>query len=223
MAVDRSQGYSRAERVSDATIHVLGVSTALVGVLVLIPLAIFWSGEVLVVVGAAIYAAALLVMLGASAFYHMTPREDWKPILRRLDHSAIYIKIAGTYTPFMMLSGVGPGLLLICLWVAAFFGAGLRILAPNRFVWLGLALYLAMGWSGVLVGAEMVSGLSPTAFMLMIFGGVIYTVGVAFFLWEGLRFHNTIWHGFVLVATAFFYAALVIELAGPGLSPILKS
>ena len=101
-------------------------------------------------------------------------------------------------------------------------GAALRLLAPGRLVWLCLTLYLAMGWSGVVIGEEMLAGLGPRTFTLMMIGGLIYTAGVGFFLWESLPFHYTIWHAFVLIGTGFFYAALLIELAGPAMGVIDK-
>lgn len=217
-------GYSQAEKISDATIHVLGVGMGLIGAVTLIPLTILWGQEPQVVAAAIVYATALVAMLLASACYNMIDDEAaWKDWLRRIDHTTIYVKIAGTYTPFVVVSGMAPGIMLMVLWIAAGIGGALRILAPGRFVWVGLALYLAMGWSGLIIGAEMFGGLSPMTFNLMLIGGLLYTGGVVFFLWESLPFHYTIWHAFVLVATAFFYAALVVELAGPaGMGVVAK-
>lgn len=224
LRVDRTDGYySRAEQVSDATIHVLGVGMGLIGAATLIPLAILWGGEARIIAAASIYAMALVAMLLASACYNMSAEEAaWKDWLRRIDHTAIYLKIAGTYTPFVILSGIAPGVTLMFLWTAAGIGGALRILAPGRYRWLCLALYLVMGWSGVVIGTEMFGGLGPTTFNLMLIGGLLYTGGVVFFLWESLPFHYTIWHAFVLVATIFFYTALVVELAGPGIGVIAK-
>ena len=204
--------YSRAEKLSDATIHVIGVTSALVAVGVLITLVAAWRAEPSVLVGTVVYSVCLLLMLACSAAYHMTPWEEWKDLLRRLDQSAIYVKIAGTYTPFAVLAGSGAGF-LAGIWGAALAGLALKLLVPGRFISLGLALYLGMGWCGVVLGGDMIAGLSGTGFALMLAGGVIYTLGVIFFLWEALPFHNTIWHAHVLVATGIFYAAVVVEIA----------
>jgi len=221
--MDRTDGhYTRAEKVSDATIHILGGGMGIFGVAALVPLSIIWGDSAFVVGAAAIYSVALLAMLSASASYHMSPQGAVKDWLRRLDHSAIYVKIAGTYTPFIVLSGMAPWMLLSFLWGSACVGGAVRILAPGRFTWLCLSLYLIMGWSGLIIGAEMFTGLGPNTFVLMLIGGLIYTSGVAFFLWESLPFHNTIWHAMVLVATGFFYSALLIELAGPGMAGVVK-
>ena len=205
--------YTRAERISDAALHVIGIIAALVGAAVMLTYVVLTRPEPAVLAGTIVYCVCLLLMLTASAAYHMIPAQDWKDMLRRLDQSAIYIKIAGTYTPFAVLSGPGLGYLLAGIWGAAVAGLLLKMLAPNRAIPLALALYLAMGWSGVVAGGDMIAGLAPLTFWLMLAGGAIYTSGVVFFLWESLPFHNTIWHGFVLVATAVFYIAVIAELS----------
>lgn len=205
-------GFTRAEKLSDATIHVLGLIWGLVAVSVLITLSAIWRDEPAIIAGTAIYGLCLIAMLGASAAYHLIPLEHWKDPLRRLDHSAIYIKIAGTYTPFALLAGSGATF-LIGMWGAALAGTILRVLAPNRFLTLGLILYLAMGWFGIFLGGELISSLTQTGFVLMLAGGVIYTLGVVFYLWDSLPFSTTIWHAHVLIATGFFYSAVMIEIA----------
>ncbi|CAN5792370.1 hypothetical protein BH23PSE1_BH23PSE1_08450 [soil metagenome] len=105
------------------------------------------------------------------------------------------------------------------LWGAAAVGAGLKIFAPRRFRLFTVALCLGMGWASIVVGGELLAGLSPEAFALMLVGGSLYTAGVLFFLWEGLPFHTTIWHAFVLVATAVFYAAVLVQLGHGPASP----
>lgn len=141
----RTGGYSRAEKVSDAVVHVAGLVSALMAVPVLVTLAVLWRGDAPALLGVAIYGAALIAMILSSALYHMVPHPDWKAFLRRLDHSAIYLKIAGTYTPFAFLSGAGL-LLVTGVWGAALAGVGLWVFAPGRFRWTAFALYLAMGW-----------------------------------------------------------------------------
>ncbi|MEM8788184.1 MAG: hemolysin III family protein [Pseudomonadota bacterium] len=204
--------YSRAEKLSDATIHVLGVTAALIAVSVLITLAAFLRPEPNVLFGTAVYGTGMLMMLTASAAYHMSPWAEWKDLLRRIDQSAIYVKIAATYTPFAILTGTAP-IFLVGMWLAAAVGFTLKMLAPERFELAALALYLCMGWAGVVLAGDLIASLTTATFILMLIGGIIYTVGVAFFIWERLPFHNTIWHAHVLVATGVFYAAVVVEVA----------
>lgn len=204
-----SRPYNRAEYLSDAAVHLTGLVLAAGSVPVLIVLAAMVRGDAASVVGVSVYAATLALMLGASAAWNMGGHVARGEVLRRLDHACIYLKIAGTYTPFLLIAGQGWGL-LAGVWGAALAGAGLKALAPDRFRWAGLVLYLGIGWAGVLAGGAMLAALPLAAVVLMLVGGVIYTAGVGFFLWERLPFHNTIWHGFVLVATAVFYAAVVV-------------
>lgn len=206
-------GYSRAEKLSDAVVHVTGLAAAIAGVPVLITLAVIWRGDVPALIAVVIYGAALIAMILCSALYHMVPHPDWRELLRRLDHSAIYLKIAGTYTPFAALSGGSTLALLSGLWGAAFAGVSLWIFAPGRFRWAAFALYLAMGWAGVLLGWTMFEAMSPPVLWLVVAGGLTYTIGTFFFLSEALPFHNTIWHVFVLAATVVFFVAVTLHLA----------
>lgn len=205
--------YSRAERVSDAAVHVSGVAAALFGVPILIAVTVLWRGDGMAVAGATIYGVTLILMIFCSAIYHMMPHPDWKAFFRRLDHSAIYCKIAGTYTAFTLISGHGLAL-LAAIWAAALCGTVLKLHSPDRFRWGALALYLGMGWLGAVFGWPLFSTMSGSVLVLMTAGGLLYTVGVAFFLLESLPFHNTIWHVFVLAATGVFYAAVMIHVAG---------
>ena len=162
----------------------------------------------------AVYAITLVGTFTASAFYHMTPWENIRPVLRRIDHAAIYLKIAGTYTPFAAISmgaGAGPGL-LATVWSVAGAGLALKLFAPMRFERLSVALYLALGWAGVWVWSEMEAALSPQGLWLLAAGGALYSVGVGFFLWERLPFNNAIWHLMVLIATVCMFAAVAVEM-----------
>jgi len=205
---ERYPPYSRAERLSDAVVHVTGLAAVAVGVPILVVLAIVFRGDGAAILGITVYGIALFAMIGFSALYHMVQHPEWTPILRRLDHSAIYWKIAGTYTPFTLLSGGHGAGLLAGLWAAAMAGTGLRVLAPYRFRAVNLALYPAMGWAGAVAGWSLFATLSPTVMGLIVAGGVLYTVGMIFYLWERLPYHNTIWHVFVLVASMLFFAAV---------------
>lgn len=205
--------YSRAEKLSDAAVHVSGVAAALCGVPILIAMTILWRGDGMAIAGAAIYGATLLLMILCSAIYHMMPHPDWKAVFRRLDHSAIYCKIAGTYSAFTLISGHGLAL-LAGIWAAALCGTALKLHSPDRFRWAALALYLGMGWAGGALGWPLFSTLPWAVLALITAGGLIYTIGVVFFLFERLPFHNTIWHVFVLAATIVFYAAVMIHVAG---------
>jgi hemolysin III len=212
------RAYTRAEQTTDAAIHLLGVLSALLGVPVLVTLAAIWRGDRVLVAAVAIYGASLIAMLSFSAGYNIAMIRqqggraiDW---LRRLDHAAIYVKIAGTYTPYGVIAGGPVGRwLLIGVWSGAALGFLGKIVAPHRWQRLSLALYLGLGWAFLLAAEPISSAISEPTLMLVAIGGVLYTVGVLFHLWERLPFQNAIWHLFVLVASAIFYAALVVEMA----------
>ncbi|MEZ5911703.1 MAG: hemolysin III family protein [Paracoccaceae bacterium] len=209
MLLPARHAYSRAELVSDAVVHVSGVVAALIAVPVLITVTAFLRGDFTALFGISIYGATLLAMLGCSALFNMAGQARWRWLFQRLDHSAIYLKIAGTYTPFALLSGAGAGTLLAGIWGAALAGVGLKALSPVRFRTAALTLYLAMGWAGVFAGGTLLAELSPTVLALMVSGGVLYSAGVVFYLWERLPYHNTVWHVFVLAASGLFYAAIL--------------
>lgn len=202
--------YSRAEYISDAVVHVMGLSLAVVAVPALVVAAVVLRDENSALIGVSIYGACLIAMLLCSALYNMVLRPDWAWLLKRLDHSAIYLKIAGTYTPFAVLTGQGVAL-VAGLWGAALAGITLKVAAPHRFRALSILLYLGMGWAGVAAGGFF-GALPAAALVLIATGGVLYTLGVIFHLWSGLPFHNTIWHVFVLVASFTFYAAVMVAL-----------
>ena len=205
--------YSRAELRADRLVHFAGLAFAGVAGPVLIALAIF-RADGATVAAVSVYAATMLTMLGASAAYHFSRHPRWRAALRRLDHGAIYLKIAGTYTPFAAISmgaGAGPGL-LATVWSVAGAGLALKLFAPMRFERLSVALYLALGWAGVWVWSEMEAALSPQGLWLLAAGGALYSVGVGFFLWERLPFNNAIWHLMVLIATVCMFAAVAVEM-----------
>jgi len=191
-------------------VHVAGLAAVIGAVPVLIVLTALLRGDSASILGASVYGATFTLMILCSALYNMIPRPDWAWLLRRLDHSAIYLKIAGTYTPFALISGQGAGL-VAALWGAAGVGVAMKLVSPARFRWVALALYLGMGWAGVVLGSDILAALPDRVVVLMAVGGGLYTIGVVFFLWDGLPFHNTIWHVFVLAASLCFYAAVTLH------------
>ena len=212
MLLTQRTGYSPTETFSDAVVHVVGLVIALLAVPVLITLAVVLHGNASAVVGASLYGAALIAMLLCSALYNMTWDVRRKAFFRHFDHTAILCKIAATYTPFMMLSSGGGGWLLPGLWSAAFAGAVMRFMAPDRLKIVAVALALGMGWAGLFAGDAFFAGLSTAVIVLIVTGGSLYTIGVGFFLFDRLPFHYTIWHVFVLAASAVFYAAVMLHL-----------
>jgi hemolysin III len=202
--------YDRHEILADGIVHTLGVVSGLVAVIVLLALAAQTSGA-WELTSVAIYGGGLLVVLVISAVYNLWPVSPVKWVLRRFDHSAIYLLIAGTYTPFIMQmrSEITAIILLVGVWAGSVAGMALKLCLPGRFDRLAILLYLLLGWSGVLAYEAVLGSLPGSTLALLAVGGLLYTVGVIFHVWEGLRFQNAIWHAFVLVAAGCHYGAVL--------------
>ncbi len=204
--------YSRAERIADSVIHVMGVAASMLAVPVLITLVAVWHGDFSRITAVSIYGVSLIAMFALSASYHLVSRETAKEILRRLDHSAIFVLIAGTYTPFAVLAGGSAGFWMLGgIWTAAAIGVSIQVLAFRKLEWVALLLYLVMGWAVLLFGWPLLMALSTPTIVLIAVGGATYTLGVVFHLWRKLPFQNAIWHGCVLLASILFYAAVLVE------------
>jgi len=205
--------YSRAERMADGAVHVVGLLAAIAGVSVLFAMwALRMDGVTLA--STIVYSGALILMLAASAIYHLAAHTAARPILRRLDHAAIYLKIAGTFTPLSVLLGTGFGYVILALvWVLALIGAAAKLLAKPGQMTTGWLPYVALGWFGVALFVPLMDILPGTSLGLMLAGGLLYTAGVVFYAWESLRFANAIWHVFVALASACFFLGISGALA----------
>jgi hemolysin III len=204
--------YDRGETIADAVIHILGIAIAIGGAAVLAIIAVH-QGDITELTAIAIYLVALLAMFGFSAAYNLWPMSPLKWWLRRLDHSAIYLLIAATYTAFLLpMRGTAPNVVLIVIWSVAIAGIAIKLLWPGRFDRTAVGLYLSMGWSGIFTIGPITAALAPATLLLIAAGGVLYSVGVIFHAWGSLRFQNAIWHGFVLVAALCHYAAVFTSL-----------
>lgn len=202
--------YDRGEVIADGIVHGVGVVLALIGVTALIFYATVWatSGQL---AAAWVYGVGLVAALATSFAYNLWPVSTVKWHLRRFDHAAIFVLIAATYTPFLQ-RGIDEPLLagmLVGIWLMAAAGVALKFLLPGRYDRLAILIYLAMGWSGVLAVGPLTTHLSTATLTLIVAGGVLYSVGVIFHVWEKLRFQNAIWHGFVVAAAAVHYSAVL--------------
>ncbi len=205
--------YARSERIADATVHGFAVALSLIGTVLLIVYAAMTSGGGMTA-AVAIYGALLTLSFTASTIYHFTPWEAARPVLRRIDHAAIYLKIAGTYTPLVVLMGSVFGYVVLgIVWTLALAGAVAKLFFwqnPGRF---GPMLYLILGWLSLALIWSLFPVLPLAAIVLIGVGGVLYTAGVVFFNWDDLKFAMPIWHSFVLIASACFFAAITLGVA----------
>jgi hemolysin III len=202
--------YDRAELIADGVVHVLGTVLGLIAATALIVLAGVYASTP-EIISVSIYAIGLLAMLSLSATYNLWPVSPVKWVLRRFDHCAIYVLIAATYTPFLTeindrVIGIA---LLIGVWSVAIAGIAIKVFFPGRFDRLAVGLYLALGWSGVIAYDSVVASLPTSTVWFIAAGGLLYSLGVIFHVWERLRFQNAIWHSFVLLAAACHYTAVL--------------
>lgn len=205
---------SDSEVLADNVVHALGIGCGLVGAVALLA----WASQTQPLSATAalgIYCAGLLAMLCCSGAYHMIRVPNWRGTLRRLDHAAIFLKIAGTYSPFALvkMGGTAGILLFVGIWAVALAGAAGKLLLTGSWDRLAITLYLALGWSGIATLQPLVSSIAPIALVLLITGGIAYSVGVIFFLWDGIRYQNAIWHLFVLIGTACHFGAVALAIA----------
>lgn len=203
--------YDRAEVIADGVIHAAGLAFAAIGAVVLALVTARSARLESASVG--VYLAGLFAMLGCSAAYNLWPISRAKWILRRFDHSAIYVMIAGTYTPFLaqMKSSAASIGLLVAMWVTVGVAVGVKLLWPGRLDRLSILFYMLLSWSGVLVYDAVMTTLPSASLWLLLAGGALYTFGVIFHVWQRLRFQNAIWHAFVLAAAICHYAAVVVS------------
>ncbi|TPI35381.1 hemolysin III family protein [Mesorhizobium sp. B3-1-6] len=203
--------YSRAEIIADGIVHAVGIVLAIAAGSTFLALAAFHSGPG-EYTAAVFYVVSLLTVLSVSLTYNLWP-VSWpaKWILRRFDHAAIYLLIAATYTPFLAQLHNTPLALpmIVVVWSAAAAGIAIKMFLPGRYDRLAIVFYLAIGWSGVVLAGPLVETLPTTSVALLVAGGIIYSCGVVFFAWKGLRFHNAVWHGFVVTGAGLHLAAMV--------------
>ncbi len=197
--------YTAAELWADGAVHVVGTTFVAAASIALVVGVIGRAspGELAAVT---IYLVTLLLSLGVSAVYNIWPVSPTKWRLRLLDHSAIYLLIAGTYTPFMVQTGTWW--LLATVWGIAAVGIALKLLCAHRFDRVSILLYLGMGWSGIVAYDRFSASVPPPVLWLVLAGGAVYTVGVIFHVWERLKFQNAIWHAFVLSGACTHLAAV---------------
>ncbi len=203
----------RGEKLADAVVHIVGLALALAGTGALLVYA-FGISDAPLYAAVVIYLVGLIASLTASSLYNIWPNSRTKWLLRRLDHSAIFLLIAGTYTPFIaqMPADATSTALFATVWGLAAMGIVLKLTLPGRFDRVAVGAYLALGWCGVLVFPAIQQAIPSTTLWLIGAGGITYSAGVVFYAWSALRFNKAIWHGFVLAGTALHYGAVIDSL-----------
>ncbi|MFB3854861.1 MAG: hemolysin III family protein [Vicinamibacterales bacterium] len=197
------------ERLANSITHGAGTVMAVTALVVLVVQAAL-RGTAWHVIGSAVFGASLVILYTASTLYHSVTSQRAQRILHLLDHSAIYLLIAGTYTPFALVTLRGPWgwTLLAIVWVAALTGMSLRAAVGRRMHAVQVVLYVVMGWVGIVAFRALLSALGPSGVLLVLAGGLAYTAGIAFYASRRLPYAHAIWHCFVLAGSACHFWAV---------------
>ena len=209
--------YTPREEIANSLTHGIGAVLAVAGLVVLVTFAARY-GNAWHVVSCSVFGAALIVSFTTSTLYHSVRVGHIKRTLRALDHSAIFLLIAGTYTPFMLVNLRGPWgwSLFAVIWTLTFAGIALRLLLKGRLHGLVVSIYLAMGWAVVVATQPMLERVATGVLILLAAGGLAYPAGVIFYKWRRLPYNHAIWHGFVLAGAALhFFAVLFYVIPWP--------
>jgi hemolysin III len=204
----RAPLYSVSEEVAHALTHGLGL-VASVGGLATLVAAAWLRGDAWHIVGCSIFGVTLVLLYASSTLYHGSRSPRVKRFFQRLDHAAIFLLIAGTYTPFTLVSlrGSWGWTLLVIVWGLAILGIVLEVAGRTRRF--SVALHLAMGWLGVIAAEPLVRSLHPDGLLLLALGGMAYTLGVVFYAWRRLPYNHAVWHLFVMVGSVCHFACVL--------------
>ena len=203
--------YSFAEELFNSLSHGIGAGLSIAGMVVLIVYAA-GMGDPWKVVSFSIFGASLTLLYLSSTLYHGLPQPGLKRLFKTLDHCAIYLLIAGTYTPFLLVNLRGPvgWTIFGVVWTLAVGGIVLKLVYGHRLKALRVIVYLAMGWLILVAADDLAAGLNDTALQLMVGGGIVYTLGVIFYLGERIPFNHAIWHLFVVGGSVCHFYAIYL-------------
>lgn len=209
------QGYSVAEEIANSISHGVGFILGIVGLVLLLTQAVANEAGSVAITSYSLYGGSIILLFLASTLYHAIPNQAAKRRLKVFDHCAIYLLIAGTYTPFLLVgldSSLARGLMVV-IWSLALIGVIFKLAFTHRFKVISLVTYLGMGWLSLVVIYQMVMKLSAGAVSLLAAGGIVYTLGVIFYVNKRIPFNHAIWHGFVLGGSVCHFLAIYLYIA----------
>ncbi|OOG37488.1 hemolysin III family protein [Rhodanobacter sp. C05] len=203
--------YSFGDELASSIIHGIGIVLSIAGLATLVAFAAL-HGDALAVIACAVFGTSLVLLYTASTLYHSISVPAAKPALRAFDHIAIYVLIAGTYTPFTLIAlpGTWGWSLFAAVWTLALAGSALELGLLKRYHKLAVLLYVGMGWIGMIAFKPLSTHLQAGGMWLLIGGGVAYTLGVPFYLWRRLPYHHALWHVFVLAGSVLHFLAVLL-------------
>ncbi|MFC5742806.1 PAQR family membrane homeostasis protein TrhA [Dyella tabacisoli] len=203
--------YAFGDELASSIIHGIGILLSIAGLVVLVTLSSMY-GDARAVVASAVFGSTLILLYTASTLYHSIPGMAAKRVLRTFDHIAIFLLIAGTYTPFTLIAlpAVWGWSLFSAVWLLAIAGSALELGWLKRYRKFAVLLYVAMGWVGMIAFKPLSAHLQTGGMVLLIAGGLTYTLGVPFYLWRRLPYHHAVWHFFVLAGSVLHYLAVLL-------------
>ncbi|WP_114194599.1 PAQR family membrane homeostasis protein TrhA [Edaphovirga cremea] len=206
------KGYPWAEEIANSISHGIGFVFGIVGLVLLLIQAVDTGAGATAITSYSLYGGSIILLYLASTLYHAIPHQRAKYWLKKFDHCAIYILIAGTYTPFLLVgldSPLARGLMIV-IWSMALIGVIFKLAFAHRFEALSLITYLTMGWLSLIVIYQLAMKLSIGGITLLAVGGIVYTLGVIFYASKRIRFGHAIWHAFVLGGSACHFMAVYL-------------
>ena len=203
--------FSKDEEIANAVSHMVGATLALISAVVLIMHGINTKSPI-VITSFAIFGAGLVIMYTVSSIYHALHNNKAKQIFQILDHSAIYILIAASYTPFLLLvvKSKAGYIIFFIQWLICIFGIAFKSLYVEKYVLFSTLLYIVMGWMIMFVWGDLIANISQQSLVLLFIGGVLYTLGTIFYMWNWFKYHHFIWHIFVLLGSVSHFFAVYL-------------
>ncbi|MBK8482136.1 MAG: hemolysin III family protein [Proteobacteria bacterium] len=212
----RAHSYTRGEELAASLTHGIGTALAIVGLIVVVGRAARHGGR-LQVLSTAVYGLTLVLLYLASTLYHAIERPSAKRVLKLLDHMGVYLLIAGTYTPFTLITlrGRWGWIIFGTIWGLAALGIALEACWVLRPRWVSAVVYVAMGWIMLLALRPLVANLASKGLWLLFSGGAAYTLGTIFYVWTRVRYMHALWHLWVIAGSAFHFFAILDYVVGP--------
>lgn len=204
--------YSQLEERLNALTHFVGFALAVLGLVALL----LKSDGLVESISSLIFGSSMVLLFGASTLYHWVHNPKLKPVLKRADHIAIYLLIAGTYTPFLLvaISGWISLASIITIWVVAFFGIGFKAIFKDKYPRLAVTTYAVMGWLALVIIVPIYNAVPLMGFIFLFLGGVAYSLGIPFYMAKHKHYTHAIWHVFVLLGAACHFYAIYAFVIG---------
>ncbi len=211
-ATEHTKRYTTGEEIANAVTHGVAALMSIAGLAILVGFAVAYSGSPTVITAVSVFGASMIFLYVASTLYHAIPNPKAKRILQQLDHSMIYVLIAGSYTPFCLVTLEGATGIALCIavWAIALAGIALQGVLIKKSKWLNSLLYLAMGWLVILVIEPLIENLANGGLWLLTAGGLSYSLGVIFYIWKAIPYSHAIWHVFVFAGTVLQFLAVLL-------------